>query len=63
MKYLFYGVALLFVVFLLVGCDEGTVVYKGKERPVAEVEEIIADELEVENPGEDLGVDIFAEQD
>ncbi len=37
--------------------------YKGELRPVTEVEEIIADELEVENPGMDLEVNIYTEED
>lgn len=45
----------------LVGCEESTIIYQGEERPVSEVEEIISDQLEVENPGLDLEVNIFEE--
>jgi hypothetical protein len=48
---------------LLVGCEEGTIVYKGKEMPESEAEERIADELEVENPESDLEIDIYEEAD
>jgi hypothetical protein len=46
---------------VLAGCEEGTIVYDGKQRPVSEVEEIIADKLEVENPGMDLEISIYEE--
>jgi hypothetical protein len=46
---------------LLSGCSDGTIIYKGVERPVSEVEEIIADELEVENPELDLELNIYEE--
>lgn len=61
---MFLGVVVLVATLLsLVGCEEGTVIYKGIERPVSEVEEIIADELEVENPSLDLEVSIYEESE
>lgn len=48
---------------LLAGCSESTVIYKGKEMPVSEAQERIADELEVENPDRDLEVQIYDESD
>jgi outer membrane murein-binding lipoprotein Lpp len=62
MKRILVGAAALSIT-LLVGCSEGTIMYENKERSVEEVEEIIADKLEVENPSEDLEVDIYAEQE
>ncbi|MED4914348.1 hypothetical protein [Parageobacillus thermoglucosidasius] len=53
----------LLIVALLAGCEEGKIYYKGKLRPVSEVEEIIADQLEVENPDLDLEVSIFEESE
>ena len=54
---------ILLGVSLLAGCSEGTVIYKGKEQPIGQVEEKIADELEVENSDLDLEVDIYSETD
>lgn len=48
---------------LLTGCSEGTIIYQGKEMPVIEAEERIADALEVENPDLDLEVNIYRETD
>ena len=47
----------------LVGCSPSKMKYEGKTRPVSEVEEIISDRLEVENPGMDLEVSIYNESD
>ncbi|USK85707.1 hypothetical protein [Peribacillus asahii] len=41
--------------------EEETIMYEGKERTVSEVEEIIADKLEVENPELDLEIDLYEE--
>lgn len=43
--------------------EEQEINYKGKVMTVTEAEELIADELEVENSGLDLEVDIFEESD
>lgn len=48
---------------LLAACEEQEIYYKGQQRPVSEVEEIIADELEVENPEFDLEVKIYEESE
>lgn len=50
-------------VVLLAGCSNGTIVFDGKEKPIDEVEEIIADQLEVENSDLDLEVEIYTETD
>lgn len=46
---------------LLAGCGSGTMIFEGKEKPIDDVEEIIADQLEVENPDMDLEVKIYQE--
>jgi hypothetical protein len=48
---------------LLTGCEETMIRYKGETLPTGEVEEKIADELEVENSSVDLEVDIYTESD
>ncbi|MBU8733455.1 hypothetical protein KM915_25925 [Cytobacillus oceanisediminis] len=50
-------------VFWLVGCEESELYYDGKLRPESEVEEIIADQLEVENPSMDLEIDVYQESE
>lgn len=49
--------------FLIIsGCSvfsEGEIMYEGNLRPIDEVEEIISDKLEIENPDLDLKVDIY----
>lgn len=62
MKNLFLIVSVA-IALLLAGCSESRVVYKGKEMPVSEAQERIADELEVENPDRDLEVQIYEESD
>lgn len=62
-KVLLLSLMLSLSVVLLTACEEGTMVYQGEERPVSEVEEIIADQLEVENPDLDLEVSIFEESE
>jgi hypothetical protein len=54
---------LLVATILFAACEwqESKINYKGQLRPVSEVEEIIADELEVENPDLDLDISIFEE--
>lgn len=48
-------------VIVLAGCEERMIRYEGEVRPESEVEEIIADKLEVENPSLDLDVNISEE--
>lgn len=48
---------------LLAACEEQEIYYNGQQRPVSEVEEIIADELEVENPELDLELNIYEESE
>ena len=43
----------------LTGCTEPDIKYKGEQMPISEVQERIADELEVENPNFDLEVEIY----
>lgn len=63
MKKLVILAILMNVSILLSACGaaENQINYDGKLRPVSEVEEIIADKLEVENPQMDLEVSIFEE--
>lgn len=60
MKKLLFSMFILSIA-LLVGCTENQIIYDGKVRTVSEVEEIIADQLEAENPDLDLEVDILEE--
>ncbi|KON86590.1 hypothetical protein AF332_07005 [Sporosarcina globispora] len=48
---------------MLAGCEESELYYEGKLRPESEVEEIIADKLEVENPDMDLEIDVYEESE
>jgi hypothetical protein len=48
---------------ILSGCQQPTIVYEGKEKNTSDVEEIIADKLEVENPNLDLEVNITEDSD
>lgn len=56
---------LLVITALLAACQytEQELYYKGQLRPVSQVEEIISDELEVENPDLDLEVDVYEEEE
>jgi hypothetical protein len=52
------------IMAMVTGCSiDDTIVYQDKEIPVSEVEERIADQLEVENPDLDIEVDIYDEED
>jgi len=55
--------SLLALSIALGGCGIQSIVYDGKERPLDEVEEIIADKLEVENPDLDLDVSIYSDSE
>jgi hypothetical protein len=61
LKKLVILLTLLLVALLLAACEESQINYDGQLRPMSEVEEIIADKLEVENPQLDLEVSIFEE--
>ncbi|MED3571925.1 hypothetical protein [Cytobacillus praedii] len=64
MKNLLSLVALTVVLLILLSAcewEEETIIYQDKERPISAVEEIIADQLEAENPDLDLEVNIFEE--
>lgn len=52
---------LLMGVTFLTGCEDPTIKFEGEERPMTEVEDIISDRLESENPGMDLDMDIYEE--
>jgi hypothetical protein len=52
-----FGVIALVIASILLGTSS-TIVYKGIERPIEDVEEMIEDLLESENPGLDLDVSI-----
>lgn len=59
-------VAAIFLTLLtasLVGCGPSTLVFEGKERPVEEIQDILSDRLEAENPGMDLEIDVYSESD
>ncbi|MEN8702478.1 hypothetical protein [Bacillus infantis] len=64
MKKKFFILPLLSIIGLS-ACDieESELNYDGKLRPVSEVEEIIADKLEVENPDLDLEVSVYEESE
>jgi hypothetical protein len=63
MKKLFILLTLLVLSILISACEyqEDQIQYDGQIRPVSQVEEIIADKLEVENPELDLEVSISEE--
>jgi hypothetical protein len=48
---------------LLTGCEETKLTYKGKQYPVSQLEEIIENELELENPDYDLDVNVMQDSD
>lgn len=50
---------------IIQGCSSArpAIQYDGQQRPVEEVEEIIADKLEVENPNLDLEVQVYQEDE
>lgn len=60
-------ILLVILATMAVACDiqleEPTLVYHDKERPISQIEEIIADELEAENPELDLEIQIDEETD
>jgi len=57
-KLIITGLSALFLI-CLTGCrDQGELYYQGKVRPVSEVEEMLADYLESENPDDDFLVNI-----
>ena len=55
---IFFTVALLFIDF-----EEEQIYYEGVNRPTSEVQEIIADKLEIENPSLDIEVTITTENE
>jgi hypothetical protein len=63
----FILLTLLAVSLLISACSgefqEDQINYDGQLRPVSQVEEIIADKLEVENPELDLEISIFEESE
>jgi hypothetical protein len=65
MKKLLIILALLALSLLIAACEfeEEQINYDGQLRPLSQVEEIIADKLEVENPELDLEVSIFEESE
>ena len=44
---------------ILIGCEERAMYYKGQVVPKSHLEEIIADELEIENPHLDINIHLF----
>jgi hypothetical protein len=63
LKKLLILLTLLLASLVLAACEfeEEQINYDGQLRPLSQVEEIIADKLEVENPELDLEVSIFEE--
>jgi len=54
---------LIAAILVLAACSRPTIVYEGKERPASEVEDIMGDKLEVENPGLDIEVRLSVDSD
>lgn len=63
MKKLVVASSLALLTVGLVGCAPSSLVFEGKQRPVSEVEDIISDRLESENPGMDLEISVVEESD
>lgn len=63
MKRVLICAVLLTASLVIGGCAESEIYYEGELRPVSQVEEIIADQLEVENPEMDLEVSIYKDSD
>jgi hypothetical protein len=63
MKRLLIVAGLSVLTLALTACEEETITYEGKELKVSQVEDIISDKLEVENPGLDLELTIYTEID
>ena len=62
MKNLIIAILLgVLVTILVTGCGSQAIKYKNVERPKAEVEEIIENELEIQNPQYDMDVNISVE--
>ncbi|KAB2334284.1 hypothetical protein [Bacillus mesophilum] len=55
----------IIILMALAGCSfqETELYYDGKLRPVSQIEEIIADKLEVENPDMDLEISVYEESE
>lgn len=53
----------IFGTMLLAGCEEQTYNFGEKVLPESQVEEMLSDMLEIENPGMDINVDISEEVD
>ena len=58
MKKLILVTFILMTVGAMTGCEYSELQYRGKVRPVYEVEEMLADYLESENPNHEFTVDI-----
>ena len=56
------GIGLILSAFL-VGCNRPNLNYEGQIRSLDEIEEILGDKLEVENPEYDLNVSIYEESE
>jgi hypothetical protein len=48
-------------VIILTGCTPATMIYNGKKQNTLDIEEIIEDKLEAENPSMDLEISIMEE--
>ncbi|MGN7485302.1 hypothetical protein ACTHPB_27670 [Priestia megaterium] len=63
LKRLVVVASLLSISILLAACEEKKITYQETKMTVSEAEERIADQLEVENPDDDLEVSITEESD
>lgn len=61
MKKLIFVTFILIVIGLMAGCEYSELQYQGKLRPVYEVEEMLEDYLESENPDKEFTVDVVIE--
>lgn len=63
MKKIILSGSLVLLTIGLVGCAPAKLTYEGKKRPVSEIEDIVSDKLESENPGYDLEISVYEEAD
>lgn len=56
---MYFGIGLILAG--MTGCTPSQINYQGKLQPVDDIEEILADTLEMENPNLDLEVTIYQE--
>lgn len=57
------AIVIVFAMLILGGASDGYIHYEGERMKMSEVEEILADELEIENPDMDLELNIYLDTD